>query len=172
MVHEDRAMPQDQVGDGAKFVPRDWVSAFLDQSSALPPTTLQASQVPYEAPTFVTAPASSKFVHFEPAAPTDREWENLLGDERAYEPGLDDFDNDALYHFGGEQRVQSDPRIGVGDLEGWSDMRRDWENFEREQGLRDGNAQYMFQRQNPVVSEATGRTAAQVSFRGTLCADL
>ena len=131
----------------SNFVARsggDWAADFLGKPSLS--TSTRPRLVDQDAITLTNPPPKS--VHFEPAS-RGREWQELLSDERAYEPALDDFGAESFAHYNGAQRVQPNQRLGVGDLEGWREMQSDWEGFERAQGLR-AAGQYAFQRANPV----------------------
>lgn len=69
---------------------------------------------------------------------------------------LDDFDETAFMNFNGPLRQTGSSRIGVGDLENWGGMQRDWDEFQRaEPALRQGQNRtdrYLFQSRNPYAS--------------------
>ena len=78
------------------------------------------------------------------------------------EGGLeDDFDEETFMAYNGEIRQARSPRIGVGDMEAWGDLQRDWEDFQRAEptqaGLRgmgrgDQVERYLFQGGNPYTA--------------------
>lgn len=102
---------------------------------------------------------------------TTGQWEESLDDDH-------DFDEEAFMAFNGRPRVARDTRIGVGDLEGWGEMQKDWEAFQRglpeqrENGLKGmgRDDRYLFQSRNPYTSAAEelgveGREQERVSSR-------
>jgi peroxin-5 len=70
---------------------------------------------------------------------------------------LSDFDEDAFMAFNGEKTIAQDGRIGVGDLEGWGEMQKDWDEFQQtlpQTGeTRGADGRYLFQSRNPYASE-------------------
>lgn len=77
------------------------------------------------------------------------------------ETGLDDddFDMESFMQFNGPMRHASDSRIGVGDMEGWGEMQKDWEALDRTESGRFkgkgreglGTERYLFQARNPYT---------------------
>ena len=76
------------------------------------------------------------------------------------EEGLDleDFDETAFMNYNGHLRQSGDTRIGVGDMEGWGEMQKDWDQFQREeasmQGASGQTERYLFQSRNPYAAMA------------------
>lgn len=74
------------------------------------------------------------------------------------EEGLDleDFDETAFMNFNGHLRQSGNTRIGVGDMEGWGEMQRDWDEFQRSetgmQRTRGEMDRYLFQSRNPYAA--------------------
>lgn len=75
------------------------------------------------------------------------------------EEGLDDsldFDEETFYGFNGPMRVArgSDTR-NMPLMEGWNEMGKEWEAYERQNGLAKGKGQghYLFQRKNPYTPD-------------------
>ena len=71
---------------------------------------------------------------------------------------IDDFDEDTFMAYNGEMRQAHSPRIGVGAMEGWEELQKDWEEFQRVEpgqttlrgmGRGDLVERYMFQSRNP-----------------------
>lgn len=75
---------------------------------------------------------------------------------------LESFDQDAFMQFNGYQRVQPDSRIGVGAMEGWGEMQKDWDRLQETmpsagKGVYKGMAvddRYLFQSRNPYSQAA------------------
>ena len=96
------------------------------------------------------------------------------------EDEADDFDEDIFMAYNGEMRQAHSPRIGIGALEGWGELQKDWEEFQRVEsdqttlrGMERGDLveRYMFQSKNPypvdVMSAGrSGRESPTSKVRG------
>ena len=75
------------------------------------------------------------------------------------EEGLDDaldFDEETFYGFNGPMRVaRESEQASKAYMEGWNEMGRDWEAYEREMGLTKGKGRdhYLFQKKNPYTPD-------------------
>lgn len=95
----------------------------------------------------------------------------------------DQFDMDSFLAFNGPLRTAYAPNIGVGAMEGWGEMQKDWDQFTRTQPVSkidqalnrlgpDGEKQrYLFQRGNPytagvVDAERFGRESPTIRVSG------
>ena len=75
------------------------------------------------------------------------------------ESGLDEeFDQDAFFAFNGQMRSAQSPRLGIGAMESWGDLQRDWDTFQQSEpgvsdlkGMKRGDQveRYLFQAGNP-----------------------
>lgn len=94
---------------------------------------------------------------------------------------LDDFDETAFMNFNGPLRQSADTRIGVGDMESWGEMQRDWEELQKQDPtLQHSQAavgdRYLFQTRNPYAAMSgdadMGRESPtlKVSRRASRCA--
>jgi peroxin-5 len=83
------------------------------------------------------------------------------------EQGLDDddFGQEAFMAFNGPLQVARDVQLGVGDLEGWRELQKDWEEFQRSEpvaqgvrgmGIGDMSERYLFQSSNPYAQVGLG----------------
>lgn len=78
-------------------------------------------------------------------------------EDSALDDDLSVFDEEAFMTYNGDQRIARDGRIGVGALEGWGEMQKDWEGLQR--SLPQGSTakgmgvddRYLFQSRNPYT---------------------
>jgi peroxin-5 len=72
---------------------------------------------------------------------------------------LDDFDETAFMNYNGHLRQGTDTAVGsgIGDMENWGGMQRDWDEFQRSEPTLRGASEvnrYLFQSRNPYASMA------------------
>lgn len=144
-------------GATQETIPRNGQLNYNDQSALLMSDT---SSTAYR----------RKSVHFRETSGVPSSLEEALAQSSTAIPGmtsswedplvtdLSDFDEDAFMAFNGERGVAYDQRIGVGDMEGWGEMQKDWEELQNtmpktKDEMRGADGRYLFQSRNPYAEE-------------------
>jgi peroxin-5 len=83
---------------------------------------------------------------------------SIPGMQASWEGGLDfdDFDETSFMNYNGQLRQSTDDPKGVGQVENWGGLQRDWEDFQRSNPMVKGGQtdRYLFQTRNPYASMA------------------
>lgn len=144
-------------GATQETIPRNGQLNYSDQSALLmsDPTSTRRKSVHFRETSGVPSSLEEALAQSSTTIPgIMSSWEDPLVTD------LSDFDEDAFMAFNGQRGVALDHRIGVGDLEGWGEMQKDWEELQRtslppltKEELRGADGRYLFQSRNPYAQE-------------------